>query len=374
MSFPVSEYEARLARAQEAMAAEKLDALFLMSEPEILWFTGFRSLFWQSPTRPWFLVVPASGKPIAIVPEIGAALMRSTWIDDVRTWSSPHENDDGIGLLTDVLGGYSTIGMLMGRESSLRMPLVNFEQLREGLRSSTWKDATALIQHLRMVKSEAEIAVHAEICGIASRAFANAGQLFSVGQPLNEAFKAFKIELLKQGAEEVPYLVGGAGQMGYDDVISPPGATPLEAGDVMMLDTGSSLRGTFCDFDRNFALGHAEDAVKRVHEALWDATEAGLNTARPGVTCSELSAAMQMVTGGESDVGRSGHGLGLQLTEQPSIISWDQTVLEEGMVMTLEPSMAVPGGGMLVAEENIVIRDGAPQVLTTRASRELPII
>jgi len=374
MDFPALEFENRLERAQRAMAADGVDALFLMSEPEIRWFTGFRTLFWQSPTRPWFLVVPKAGKPIAIVPEIGAALMRESWLDDVRSWSSPAAEDDGVSLLIDTLGPYETIGMMMGRESALRMPLADFEKLKAGLRSASWSNASELLKRLRMVKSEAEIAVHVEICGIASNAFANAGKLFSVGQPLDEAFRTFKIELLKQGADDVPYLVGGAGKMGYDDVISPPPNRPLEAGDVLMLDTGSTLRGTFCDFDRNFALGHADDAVKRVHELLWDATEAGLAAARPGATCRDLFNAMAKIIGGESDVGRFGHGLGMQLTEQPSIISWDETVMEEGMVMTLEPSMAVPGGGMLVAEENIVIRDGQPQLLTARASRELPII
>ena len=47
------------------------------------YFTGFDSQFWESPTRPWYLVVPSEGKPVAIIPEIGEAGMRSTWIDDV---------------------------------------------------------------------------------------------------------------------------------------------------------------------------------------------------------------------------------------------------------------------------------------------------
>ncbi|MGC1488801.1 MAG: hypothetical protein WA784_13545 [Albidovulum sp.] len=49
-----------------------------MTEPEVRYFSGFQTLSWQSPTRPWFLFVPAAGKPIANIPEIGAALMRRT--------------------------------------------------------------------------------------------------------------------------------------------------------------------------------------------------------------------------------------------------------------------------------------------------------
>ena len=74
------------------------------------------------------------------------------------------------------------------------------------------------------------------------------------------------------------------------------------------------------------------------------------------------------------NVGRLGHGLGIELTETPSLIAWDHTELKEGAVITLEPSMVVADGYMMVQEENIVIRDGAPQLLTRRAPRELPML
>ena len=373
--FPASEFEGRAARAQELMQKQGLDALFLMSEPEVRYFTGFRTLFWQSPTRPWFVIVPAEGKPIAIVPEIGAALMQRSWLDDIRTWSSPHEDDDGISLLKAALGGYATVGMMMGRESQLRMPLADFQNLRLDLPSTRFVDSSALIAALRFVKSEAEINIIRKICTIASNAFDQVPDLFQEGQSLAQAFRLFKMVLLKQGADDVPYLVGGAGQGGYEDVISPPGETPLQKGDVLMLDTGSTLNGYFCDFDRNFSFGEPSDAVKHAHETLWLATEAGMQAARPGATCADIFHAMQKVIGQEGgNVGRLDHGLGLQLTETPSIIEWDKTVMREGAVMTLEPSIEIEGGRMLVHEENIVIRDGTPEMLTKRAAREMPQI
>ncbi|RME18910.1 MAG: M24 family metallopeptidase, partial [Alphaproteobacteria bacterium] len=74
-----------------------------------------------------------------------------------------------------------------------------------------------------------------------------------------------------------------------------------------------------------------------------------------------------------SDIGRLGHGLGLRLTEWPSIAPHDETVLEPGMVMTLEPSLALAGGRMMVSEENIVITDGPPELLTERAPEEIVV-
>lgn len=373
--FPNSEFEIRLEQAQEAMRSANVDALLISTEAELRYFTGFRTQFWQSPTRPWFLIVPADAKPIAIVPEIGATLMRSTWVEDVRTWSSPHATDDGVQLLGDVLSPMKTIGMSMGRASSLRMPLDDFFRLRRLLASAEWVDTSRLVRDLRMVKSEAEIKKISEICGVASRSFGNAAELFREGQELSDAFRAFKIELLQQGAEDVPYLVGGAGPDGYADVISPPGSSRLQAGDVLMLDTGATRHGYFCDFDRNFAIGRASDAARHAYELLWQATEVGLATARPGATCSDVYHAMAKTIGQSGgDVGRLGHALGSELTEEPSLIAWDDTILQPGMVMTLEPSMTVAGNAMMVHEENIVVRDGAPELLTVRAVPELPVI
>jgi len=373
--FPAGEYEQRLERAHRAMHAQQLDAMLFSTEAEIRYFTGFRTLFWQSPTRPWFLIVPSQGKPIAIIPEIGAALMRSTWIDDVRTWSSPHRSDDGVSHLASCLAGMSRIGMPMGRESTLRMPYSDFQTLRHSLPGAEFIDVSGTMQALRFVKSPAEVEKISAICAIASDSFENAASLFSTGQPLDDAFRAFKTDLLKNGAEDVPYLVGGAGPGGYADVISPPTATPIRDGDVLMLDTGSTLQGYFCDFDRNYAFGHADADAAQAYRTLYAATEAALEAARPGARCCDLFEAMAAVIGQTSaDVGRFGHGLGMQLTEGPSLISFDETRLEAGAVITLEPSMEISAGRIMVHEENILITDGPPQLLSRRAPEELPII
>ncbi len=373
--FPVGEFEDRLNRTQEAMHGDNLDALLFTSEAEMRYFTGFRTQFWQSPTRPWFLLVPRRGKPIAVIPEIGAALMAGTWIDDIRTWASPAADDDGISLLLAALQGAARIGLMMGRESHLRMPLVDYQALRDGLPGASFVNSSDLVQALRMIKSPAEVSQISAICEIASAAFARGADLFFPGQPLSAAFRAFKIELLQQGADDVPYLAGGAGESGYGDVISPPGDEPLRAGDVLMLDTGATRAGYFCDFDRNFAFGHASDEAKRAYRTLYRATDAALDAARPGLTCSQLYAVMGgVIEQAGGSVGRFGHGLGIQLTEPPSIIDFDDTVLEAGMVITLEPSMRVCPGKIMVHEENIVIRDGAPELLSQRAPPELPIL
>ena len=380
--FPDSEYEARLARAQRMMRDAGLDALLLTREVDVRYFSGFLTQFWQSPTRPWFLALPKSGKPVAVIPVIGAVCMARGFIEDIRTWSSPHPTDDGVSLLASTLaelaGDAGTIGLPMGRETHLRMPLEDYDALRGKLSGAEFADCTDIIRTLRMVKSELEIAKIAHVCDLVSDAFAQAPKLFAAGQSDIEAARAFKIECLARGVDDMPYLAVAAGPGGYGDIISPPSGRNLTPGDVLILDTGCVYDGYFCDFDRNFAFHQADDDTRRAYETAYRATDAGLALARPGTTCAELFHAMQAVLdeGGAlaNDVGRLGHGLGCQLTEWPSNAPFDHTVLAPGMVITLEPGMTFAPDRLMVHEENIVIRDGPPELLSRRAAPELPIL
>ena len=74
------------------------------------------------------------------------------------------------------------------------------------------------------------------------------------------------------------------------------------------------------------------------------------------------------------DVGRYGHGLGIQLTEAPSHTAWDTTKITAGMALTIEPSISYGNGFVMVAEENILVHDDHIELLTTRAPRDLPVI
>ncbi len=377
--FDNNEFVTRTKNAQLKMAEQGLDGLLLMSEPDVRYFTGFHTLFWQSPTRPWFVFVPLDGKPIAVIPEIGAQLMRTCWIDDIRTWSAPAPEDDGISLLVDLLSPLAKrcakLGVMKGHETLLRMPLGDWERLQLALTGIQIEDATGLVQGLRMVKSTAEIEKHQFICSVGSATFAKVPEFVHEGMPLEDVFREFRRTALAQGADDAPYLVGAADQGGYADVISPPSRKPLQHGDVLMMDTGCTWDGYFCDFDRNWAIGSVTDEAKRAYDVLWRATQAGIEAAKPGNTCADLFNAMAAViaelddSGG--DIGRLGHGLGMQLTEQPSHAAFDKTVLQQNMVLTIEPSLSYGNGLMMVHEENIVVGENSAKVLTTRAPAEL---
>ncbi len=373
--FPPAEFESRVARAQAMMDAAELGGLLLTTEPEVRYFTGFLTRFWESPTRPWFLIVPQNGAPVAVIPSIGEPLMRRTGIADIRTWASPDLDDDGVSLLTatlrEIVGASGAVGLPDGHETHIRMPFADLNRLQRALPGIRIVGDSGIMRRLRMVKSLAEIQKIEAACAIAGRAFARVPEIARAGEALDDVFRRFQMLSLDEGADWVPYLAGGAGPGGYSDVISPADGAPLASGDVLMLDTGLVWDGYFCDFDRNWSVGPASEAVGKSYKQLIDATEAGFEAAKPGVTASHLHSVMSRVLGGETGAGRLGHGLGMSLTEWPSLIVDDDTVLETGMALTLEPGLETDEG-VMVHEENIVITATGARYLTPLAAGRLP--
>lgn len=379
--FADSEFEARVAKAQVLMEKAELDALLVTTQPDVYYFTGFLTRFWESPCRPWFVVIPKSGKPIAVIPGIGAALMRTTWIEDIRIWVAPDLADDGVTLLGDTLrevaGSGGKVGTPDGHESHLRMPLADFERLKKLGSMPEIVSDQQIVRQLRIVKSSAEIEKIETACGVAGRAFDRVNEFAKPGVRIDEIFRKFQMACLDEGADWVSYLSGGAEPNGYGDIIGPASTKPLETGDVLMLDTGLVRDGYFCDYDRNFSVGPANSLVSDVHKRLIEATCAGFDAVKPGARACDLYHAMDKVlTGGEArnDNGRLGHGLGIQLTEWPSFIATDATEILPGMVLTLEPGMETVDGKMMVHEENIVVTENGARYLSKLSDPEIRIL
>jgi Xaa-Pro aminopeptidase len=369
------------------MAEAGIDCLFLTSEKNIRYLAGFHSQTWVSPTRPRYVLLPVDAEPVAIVPTSNVPGMRQTsWIEDVRAWPAPRPADDGISLVVEALaqlaGSRGRVAAEIGPEMRVQMPIADLLRIRDA-RERDFVDAGPVLRPVRMVKSALEVARMREIAGLASEAFTRLGPRLRPGLTEREVARVLHGLLVELGADTVPYLIPVSGPHGYEQINMGPTDRRLEAGDLLIIDVGATWRGYFCDFDRNFALGHAADEMRAAYARVFEATEAGLAAVKPGRTAADVWGAMAAVVdpGGRRDtpVGRMGHGLGLDLTEAPSLAPEDATVLEPGMVITLEPSLTLPGlGGMarrlMVHEENVVVTAAGCELLTRRAPPTLPIV
>lgn len=381
MPFTNAEFEARAERARKLMTKAQLDALLVTSEQNVEYLSGFTTQFaWNTPTRPWYFLLPRVGKPVGVIPEIGAEnWLATSWVKDIVTWPSPRPENEGLDLLADAIGKvkarYGRIGAELGAESRLGMPAGDLDRVGRMVRPSKIVDGIPVIRELRLIKSKAEVERIRHVCGIVSKAFGAMGSIFRPGMTEQDLARKFQIALLERGADKTPFTALGSGRGGYASIIMGPTARRIEKGDVFMIDTGTRWGGYFSDFDRNYSVGPAGAAVKKVHEALWLATRAGINAARPGATAEDLFKAQAAVLDAAGytvgSVGRMGHGLGKNITEWPSNMLGDRTPLKPGMVLTIEPSASFGNGKTLVHEENLVVTEDKPVMLSRRAPRQM---
>ena len=379
--FEIKEYKNRVTRTQKLMGENNLEILLLTSPHNFRYFTGLDSYFWESPSRPWFILLTQKNDPIAVVPSIGENALKKTWIKNIETWESPNPDDEGITKLINVILSISkekcSIGCEMGKESFLRMFIKDFNKLTNSLPKHKFVDGSSIIWKLRMIKSDEEINKIKKITKIASKAFDNLYNEIYIGQSEIEITRIMKKKLLELGADYTLYMSCASGPGGYDQIICDPSDRKLQNGDILVIDTGTTLDGYFCDFDRNFGFGKIDEKALKAYNLLWEATEMGIKAAKPGNTCKDINQVMQKTlkqNNSTNNIGRMGHGLGLQLTEPPSIMSNDNTLIEENMILAIEPCFEYEPGKMLVLEENILITNNGNQILTSRTPRQMPII
>ena len=388
--FPPEEFEARWERLSSAMTEVRLDAILVSTESNFGYISGFASQTWVSPTRPRYLILPRRAAPVAVVPTSNAqGMLATTPVMDVRTWQAPNPEDDGLSLVAaavrEVATTYGAVGTEMGPESRLGFPAADFLRLIEAIRPIEMKDASRMLQRLRMIKSPREIEKIRTVASIASDCFDRLPALCVGRQSTRELCRTLHAELIRCGSDKAPYVVGEAGFGGYETVMMGPDDRVLASGDLVFIDTGAVYDGYFCDFDRHYGVGYVAPEARRAYDAVYRATEAGLAAAVPGKALSEVWRAMadSLATAPDLEptyIGRMGHGIGLNHTEPPSVNAVDPTVLEPGLVFTLEPSARyevaeAPGRRkLMVHEENVVVTETGVQLLSRRAAPEIPLL
>ena len=379
--FPKEEFTNRISKIQENLDRENIEAIIITSPSNFRYFSGLDSNFWESPTRPWFLVISKKNPIKAIIPSIGITALEKTLIKDIEVWQSPNPNDEGVTLLKKTIKNFpknSEIGFELAFESHLRMSIQDFINIQKELSDYKFVDVSKIIWGLRKIKSENEIENITQICSIASNVFDTFPEKIYTNITEKKATSIFKKELINNGADYIMYMACASGEGGYDQIITNPTEKKLNNGDILIIDTGSTLNGYFCDFDRNFGFGKINDISLDAYTKLWESIESTLEIIKPGISCAEIYSSLSKnliaKDGNDGSVGRMGHGLGLQLTEPPSIMRNDHTVIEKNMIITLEPSIELDKNKILVQEENLLITENGYKLLSTRTPEKLPII
>ncbi|UCI31899.1 M24 family metallopeptidase [Mesorhizobium sp. B4-1-4] len=381
-SFEHSEFQARVTRAQALMAKDRLDGLLVTSVDNYRYFAGIESNFGESLTRPWFLLIPASGEPLAIIPAIAEALIRDTWVSSVRSWPSPRPEDEGTTIVAEAIRAlprrYGRVAAEFGHETRLGIPVNQLNDISQKVSGVELVDGARLIWTLRMIKSDAEVGKIQQAIDIAGAVFTAVTDFVSIGDSERIIQRKFRVRLLEEGADQLPITICRSGRGGPDGITGAVRDRQLTEGDLLFIDTGTVFDSYFCDYDRNYRVGRVSDALLAAHERVWEANEVGLRAAVPGATAGSIFEQMAKALSSDdrelNSNGRMGHGLGLRVTEPPSVRLGDDTVLAPGMVLCIEPALEYEPGKIVLHEETVLITADGAKLLTVRAPRELPTI
>lgn len=253
---------------------------------------------------------------------------------------------------------------------------VTVEAYRDMLRGLSGIELTAaggLVERLRIVKDEGEIECIAKACQISCEAFDRMLGVMKPGMTEREIQLELDYTMLRLGAEGVAFdTIAAAGVNG-----SLPHAIPsdhvVQTGEMLTLDFGALYGGYCADMTRTVAFGKISDELKAIYDTVLEAQLTALQKVAPGVVCSEVDKTAREIIDKRypGAFGHSlGHGVGLDIHEQPGLNHRDQRTLTPGHIVTVEPGVYLPGVGGCRIEDTVAVTESGYRNLVS-APKEL---
>lgn len=352
------------------MADVGLVGLIVSTQANFVYFTGLRfDPMWSSATRSMIAVIPAAGPLQLCVPAFVADEAQQAWPEAVvRRYDVPPESVaphviDAVDALP-----VGPIGFELGKEARTGLSPTDFRAIVGPAGRHRVVDGQEVLWSLRMIKSPYEIACLRAAGHATSAAFAQALAGTVSGVAERELARRIGAAAIGAGADTVGWIAMTSGRGSYDRFVSAPRDRIIREGDLVWADVGVRVDGYWSDFCRAAVVGGPSPRQAELQEAVVEATGAGVEVARAGTGVAEVAASVRERSNSLGlaglGFGRLGHGIGLDATEPPSIAEFDGTILQPGMVVTIEPAV-VDETGLYCAEQVLAITDGAPEVLST---------
>lgn len=235
------------------------------------------------------------------------------------------------------------------------------------------------IEELRLRKDPLELDGLRAVAELATGAFAallDEGEL-AVGRTEREVAADLEYRMRRAGAERTSFDTIVASGPNSAKPHHGAGDRVLSRGDLVTVDFGAYLDGFNSDMTRTVVLGEPDEFSREIYEVVRRAQEAGVAAARPGTTLVDVDKACRDIIEasgyGEYFVHSTGHGVGLEVHEAPAASQSGEGFLEEGMTLTIEPGVYVPGRGGVRIEDTLIITAGSPEIITDHPKRLLKL-
>jgi len=353
-------FKSRLASLASQIATANLDVLIVTHPADWFYLTGF------------------TGESGVLLVEHGEA----TLVSDGRFMTQARSETRFLRIVEQKGSLMEFVGALLRGKSRrvvgfdpMRLTVAHSQQLRKAAgRSIRWAAAPGLVSGLRMQKDESEIACMRQAATLAGEVLTKAVGLLKPGITEREVGAEIEYQMRKGGASgpafETIVAFGERAALPH----ARPTAKRLRKNELVVLDLGAILAHYCSDITRTVYVGRAPARVKKWYGAVLEAQTAAIAAVRDGIACGDVDAAARQVLARHKLDGyfthSTGHGLGLEVHEDPRLARGQRARLKPGFVVTIEPGVYVPGSGGVRIEDDVVVHPGKTEVLT-RISRDL---
>jgi Xaa-Pro dipeptidase len=366
----VDERKARVERAQELMAQNKLQAIAITTGSSL---TYYSAVHWWTSERLFAMVLPAKGKAFFVCPAFEEGRAREQLETgpfgkdaEVRIWQ---ENEDPYLRVAQGLHDAGIASGVLGIEEKTQF--VFSDGMASHVPAMKTASATAVTAGCRMIKSEHEL----NLMRLASKVSIMAYE--AAYHALREDMTQYEFQGLVESAHTQLGFKGGAdAQVGQYSALPHGSIHPqkIKEGEIVLMDGGCSVEGYASDISRTFVLGKPTEKMKKIFDIVYRAQSAALATARPGLACEAVDAAARNVVidagygpGFKYFTHRVGHGMGLDGHEWPYLVPGNATPLKADMTFSDEPGIYLPGEfGVRIEDDMHITADGA-ELLTPRS-------
>jgi D-alanyl-D-alanine dipeptidase len=360
-------FVARWARAREMMAQFGMSLLLVSPGADFFYLLGQRG---HVSKRMTLLAVPREGRPLLLAPALEAAGFAG-WDAalDIRLWQ---DGDDPTVVLRQAVSPVSVRSIGVNDQMFSGFLL----RLQETYRAASWFSAGPVLNGLRVIKDESELTIMRE----ASRRTDLVWEAFT-REPvagLTEARAAARLTALlaEQGMPpsfDISVAAGPHGAAPHHE----PGDHVIGAGDALVCDFGGILDGYCSDMTRTVHIGPPSDEFQRVYAVVQRAQEAAFRAVRPGGLCEQVDdvarGVIEAAGYGPHFIHRTGHGVGIDIHEEPFMVRGNRQPLRPGMVFSDEPGIYLPGKFGVRIEDLVVMTEAGGERLN-QAPRDLQVL
>ena len=360
-------YAERIDRAQAEMKRQGIDILLVGPSSDLVYLIGYDAHLSE---RMNLLIIRQTGKPDLVVPMLESFLALPAEPNvTLRRWE---ETESPSELAASLIG--DTNGLTLGVSDQLWSTFTI--KLQKAMPHGNWESGQPVLAHLRVTKDQLELDNMLEVARLTDEAwheFIEGGRISGLTE--TQAMDRLAGMMEKRGIG-CSFGICASGP----NSASPhhhTGDRVIQPGDAVVFDWGGKLHGYHSDVTRTVFIGNPTDEFRKVYDIVRQANQAALDAVRPGVPAESIDkAARDLITQagyGEAFLHRVGHGLGMDVHEEPYLVGGNTTPLEVGMVFSDEPGIYLAGKFGVRIEDSVVVTETGGKRLN-EATRELTVM